>query len=242
MQLKKIALAIAAAASMVSSFAAVNTTTAPELVFIAWNEKGTFGKDLGVTLDSLTKTTSFSVAGSNWNLFLAEGGLDTQWMVASFKQTGDGYEVNDNVLTTTVNSVFAPINLFNIDMQNGGETLKIKFIEQNIAGGFVANHEMFAKLGGVGDVNDSNANYATLGDRLPTGSLVGQKASFFRYATSSDVSDDYSTLTDLSGAGTWNTASFAGSTLVVSVPEPTTYAMLIAGLLGIGFMARRRNA
>jgi hypothetical protein len=28
---------------------------------------------------------------------------------------------------------------------------------------------------------------------------------------------------------------------ITAVPEPTTYAMLIAGLLGIGFMVRRRN-
>jgi hypothetical protein len=242
MQLKKIALAVAAAATMVSSFAAVNTTNAPELVFIAWNDKGTFGKDLGVTLDSLTKTTTFAVAGSNWTSFLGLNGAGTQWMVASFSSINDGFSVDDRVLKTTINSIAAPVSMDNLGLNDGGNTISIKWAEMSIVGGNVANHEMFASLGSLGDVNDVNANYATLGDRLPTGSAVGQTASFFRYATSSDDSALMSTLTDLSAPATHNTANFTGTTLTVTaVPEPTTYAMLIAGLLGIGFMVRRRN-
>jgi hypothetical protein len=33
-----------------------------------------------------------------------------------------------------------------------------------------------------------------------------------------------------------------GGELVGSVPEPSTYALMIAGLLGLGFVARRRTS
>ncbi len=236
MQLKKIALAIAAAASMVSSFAAVNTTDAPELVFMAWNAKGTFGKDLGVTLDSLKKTTKFEVAGSNWNSFLALGGVDTQWMVASYISINDGFSVNDRVLTTTLSS---SKELNNIDLNDAGDVFKSVTLGQTIRGGFVANHEVTVVYGDLGDANDGGGTFA---DRLPTNSSIGSTASLFRFATSNDDSGTLSNLTDLSVPATFNTANFTASTLTITaVPEPTTYAMLIAGLLGIGFMVRRRN-
>jgi hypothetical protein len=237
MQLKKIALAIAAAASMVSSFAAVNTTDAPELVFMAWNAKGTFGKDLGVTLDSLTKTTTFEVAGSNWNSFLALGGLDTQWMVASYISINDGFSVNDRVLTTTLSSAK---ELNNIDLNDSGDVFKSVTLGQTIRGGFVANHEVTVVYGDLGDANDGGGTFA---DRLPTNSSISPAfVDLYRFATSNDDSGTLSTLTNLNATAS-NSAQFMGTTLTITaVPEPTTYAMLIAGLLGIGFMVRRRNA
>ena len=37
-------------------------------------------------------------------------------------------------------------------------------------------------------------------------------------------------------------ANYAGTLSVVLVPEPETYAMLLAGLGAMGFMRRRRNS
>jgi hypothetical protein len=39
------------------------------------------------------------------------------------------------------------------------------------------------------------------------------------------------------------TANFDGSTVTITaaVPEPSTYAMLFAGLAAVGFVARRRK-
>ncbi|MCB1995276.1 MAG: PEP-CTERM sorting domain-containing protein, partial [Rhodoferax sp.] len=42
----------------------------------------------------------------------------------------------------------------------------------------------------------------------------------------------------LSNNGTWPTVD---DLTVAAVPEPGTYAMLLAGLAAVGFVARRRN-
>ncbi len=47
----------------------------------------------------------------------------------------------------------------------------------------------------------------------------------------------------LDGTGQFQKAAFVGAEYnVTAVPEPTTYALLLAGLGAVGFVARRRNA
>ena len=41
---------------------------------------------------------------------------------------------------------------------------------------------------------------------------------------------------------TANSANYQGSVLLSPVPEPETYAMMLAGLGALGFLARRRNS
>lgn len=45
----------------------------------------------------------------------------------------------------------------------------------------------------------------------------------------------------LIGTNSAGIGSYAGNLAVTPVPEPETYALLLAGLLGIGFIARRRS-
>jgi hypothetical protein len=232
MQLKKIALAIAAAASMVSSFAAVNTTDAPELVFMAWNAKGTYAKDLGTVLSDIRGVKTFEFAGTKWNDFLRFGGTETKWAVASVALLGEGFDLGDmNLYSSFTSTAFSLSN----QRQNGGsQSLVAKFGEMNIAGGGAANHEIASAVGVFGDVSEG---YVTYDNAILSASDLDTTSTMARIYTSNDDGGAAS-LIDVYAT----TANFAGTTLTITaVPEPTTYAMLIAGLLGIGFMVRRRN-
>lgn len=46
---------------------------------------------------------------------------------------------------------------------------------------------------------------------------------------------------DVVGAKTGSGANFSGSLILTPVPEPETYAMMLAGLVAVGFLARRRG-
>jgi hypothetical protein len=50
------------------------------------------------------------------------------------------------------------------------------------------------------------------------------------------------TITLTGTADPYNDAEYYGSLTVSAVPEPETYALLLAGLGALGFLARRRNA
>lgn len=45
---------------------------------------------------------------------------------------------------------------------------------------------------------------------------------------------------DVVGTKTGAGANFSGSLILTPVPEPETYAMMLAGLVAVGFLARRR--
>jgi hypothetical protein len=45
----------------------------------------------------------------------------------------------------------------------------------------------------------------------------------------------------VSGVAGTGGASFGGSIIATPVPEPETYAMMLAGLVAVGFLARRRG-
>jgi hypothetical protein len=60
---------------------------------------------------------------------------------------------------------------------------------------------------------------------------------------SNDVSDAPSQYTVLKTVANFDgTTVSLTSTAVAAVPEPSTYAMLLAGLGAVGFIARRRKA
>ena len=67
----------------------------------------------------------------------------------------------------------------------------------------------------------------------PTGSV------FFGYIESTSMAPFVLTLTGVPLAG--KNTIYSGELTVSAVPEPETYAMMLAGLVAVGFLARRRG-
>ena len=56
-----------------------------------------------------------------------------------------------------------------------------------------------------------------------------------------DITGVNTTITGVTGPGAFDNATILGSGNVQAIPEPQTYALMLAGLGAVGFLARRRK-
>ena len=100
----------------------------------------------------------------------------------------------------------------------------------------VANGDQDLDFTSVTILNSANAVVATF-----AGNLNGDAAEFYALSPVNLLAGNYSLV--VRGLNSASQASYAGTlaTAVVSVPEPETYALLLAGLGAVGFVARRRK-
>lgn len=269
---KLLAGALALAAAGVASAQAVtpspNAATGSDLLFIAFdlNAKTSFVMDLGVTLSAFSSSTT-AANGNVWSVLGANSQF-ASYESASLSAAGATYGYGNNALAGTTWAVVAgqtgSIKNLDITAQNGatvGNSIATKLspIVGNI--GYMVsssglNNGIITPTQLQAGYFSSTWDYTNAGFAIGQGDLnysilnnVGQSANFITYNYTGGTGLTPRTPTTFGGVATPSTFNFDGSNLtysvaqVAAVPEPSSYAMLLAGLLLVGTMvARRRNS
>ncbi len=247
MKLRHIAAVTAlAAASATPALADIQVLTggASELFFVLGNDKGSFLLDTGITVNAL-KSASF--AGYSQNLTALTGfssfaaGTTPLWGLAVFDGTGTaGFSQLE--LVSTFNTGLAS------SAQISNSTFKSSVFNQtgSVAQSAVttgthisqANGSSYNPVGTAGYFGSPFFNLAQGSNQI--GNTVGTTSTLIDWKPNATSSLAKVPNTVMAGY----TASFDGATLTITspVPEPSSYAMLLAGLAAVGFIARRRSS
>jgi hypothetical protein len=253
MNLKQLAAA-AAIACAAPAFAGINTLNGDaELFAIVWDETAaTYAIDFGITVDQLAASTgSFtlgSVGGANWASYVAadenlgdhqpfEG---TRWAIVAFDDDDQfTFERGDLNFYSTTQGGMAPaiVNEGLEVMLNIGIGAAGIFAQNGMTPNPAANLDLFAAVGEAAHFVEIPSQPLRLGNAIGTSTgFFGCTYDDFRAGTSKAYCTAFT-----NAAGQAVSVGFDGSSFsVTAVPEPGTYAMLLAGLAAVGVVARRR--
>ncbi|HUO44292.1 MAG TPA: PEP-CTERM sorting domain-containing protein [Burkholderiales bacterium] len=227
-----------------------------------------FTKDLGITASAFNGSGSYSfnlASDPEWTNFLSaisgdpNAATDLSYDVLALGLTTGGQKFN---LLSTSNSTLATVKTTtnSQEAQMGGAGAIAAYV--NAVNGITGaastmgtttstNGSAYEVSTGSGDSAYYGNNYSTNWDnKAPFSSTAsyGTSLSFYDLLQTATTGLGKVTVTQFGGGngpgtgGQWllSGASLASSTLVYAVPEPSTWAMLLAGLIGIGSIARRR--
>lgn len=247
MKFKSLAAAALAvvAASQAHADIQVTTNGNSELFFVLGNDKGSFLLDTGITVNAL-KSASFSSYVQNvtnltgFSSFTA--GTTPQWAVAVFDGSGTTGFTNLELVSTRSTGTLASIN--NTTFKSAVFNATGSIAQAAVSTGdhsLVANGSSFNAVGTTGYFGSSFFNLGQPTDQI--GNAVGTMSTLLDWKGNGTSSLNKVTTATLTGYS----ASFDGSTLsitapVAAIPEPSSYAMLAAGLAAVGFVVRRRRA
>jgi hypothetical protein len=211
-------------------------------------------------------------ADPNWQAFLtATGGslANAEWVVMATDGTGGSQPERHRALitarqlvdpATTIAQIRTTTNFGFSAMVNGSSTLDFyNAVNQTGTHGAVGVAPDFSVNGSslnratderpnayFGQPNALNATFNSFA-RFNATNVVNESTTsgFYYLYRSSSLNGNNNLITVVpfqSTDGVLATWEFDGNTLAYAVPEPSTYALLVAGLIGIGVLVRRRQA
>ena len=232
-----VALALAATAGQASAALSLPTATTPsDAIFYAFDlgSGNSYAFDHGSVAGLSSIGSSWSVTGNSaWDSFVeAEGGvLDSVTWGVAYNQ-GNSLATSLWGTTVTNDPDMAIGNQTGGKMNAGRAVLNNFFNTTSLTGAGTS-----AFYSGTGAANMTTSFKNTWGANAAgwtTDNVVGSTANFYTVTQA----------TSAAGGVFVSQLAFDGSALSVAapVPEPETYGMLLAGLLTIGAIARRRQA
>ena len=265
----KTLFAAMAVAMAVPSFAAIQPSGNSELFLVVQDAtaKVSFTLDLGIHRDAffvdgqseLGDSLSFAVAAdSNWATFLGlSSAAKRKWGVLAYSgglsnannsilttvkagvtettmKTTTNQQLNQGTSATTAGSFFsslnssgthAPANDFTV---NGSSVVA----ESDFGKGY------FGEIAGTSDTLNGNAKFSNL-------NLIGTASAFYKVSGSSGSAGGFVALDKFDNSQNPGSWTFDGSSLnyslAAAVPEPETYALMLAGIAALGLMIQRRR-
>lgn len=260
MKLKSIALAalaVAALPALAEIKSGLNTDTLgdSEFVLLVSNANGSYAQDLGITVNALfsqlSTTGSFtqSVAGSQWAAFNAFGGTKTTWSIISVQSIADGFAPGETNTWSTraAGQALGTFQNQQVTDASGNMALHFKDIDNKAVNSGIgqANNRLASAAGTLTYSDPVILNL--IGNGFDTRNAIGTASQIIYMTPSNDVSDTIALTTVLKNSfNNPYVANFDGTNVTITaavpaVPEPSTYAMLAAGLMAVSFVARRRT-